>query len=1095
MRIRFTVLGFILLMALLSITGVAVGAETALWLRYPAISPDGETIAFSYRGDLWKVPAAGGQAIQLTVHGAYDYTPVWSPDGSKIAFASDRYGNFDVYVMPADGGTATRLTYHSAGDTPTSFTPDGESVLFYAGRLDSRTNVQYPRRGAQSELYSVSLEGGMPSQVLTTPAIYAVYDSAGKRLAYSDSKGYESQWRKHDNSSFARDVWLMDVESGKHTQLTEFGADDRQPVWAPGEDALYYLSERDGTFNVWTLALSAGAQPTQVTTHDTHPVRFLSISRDGDLCYTWDGEIYVRPAGAAKSRLIEVNVAIDDRHNEIDYVDVAQGITDFDLSPDGKELTFIARGEVFVTSAKHGATRRITNTPEQERSVSFGPDGRSLLYASERGGSWNLYRTDLTDKDEPSFFNATAFEEKPVLVTELETFQPHFSPDGKEVSYLEERTALKVLNLDSGKSRTILPIDVNYSYIDGDQWYEWSPDGKWFLAEYLSPTRWSSEVGLVPSSGDGELVNLTKSGYEDVRPRWAFKGEAVFWLTDRHGERRQSGWPAHFDVYTSFLTRDAWDRFHLSEVELEQLKEKEEKAKKDEDKDKDEGEKDDKNKKKKAKKDDEIELPDPVAIQLDGLKNRTIRMTLHSADMNGAVITPDGEKVLYLAAFEKGYDLWVYEPRKDEVKLLAKLAADNTGSMKLDKEGETLYLLADRQLKSVEVESGKIKAVSLQAKMELDAAAEKAYMFEHAWRQTREKFYVEDMQGVDWDLYKKAYARFLPYIDNNRDFAELISELQGELNASHLGCYYRPQRDGADATATLAIFADPDHRGPGIKVTEIIEGGPLQGAETKVDVGTIIEAIGGHQISAGENWYPLLNHQAGKLIRLSLFDPATDERWHEIAKPISQGAESELLYLRWVRSRRAEVDRLSKGRLGYAHIRTMSDSRYREIFEDVFGKAVDKEAIILDTRFNNGGNLVEALTVLLSGEVYARALPRGQKIGVEPSHRWTKPSIVVMNEGNYSDAHCFPAAYTALGLGEMVGMPVPGTCTSVWWERLQDRSLVFGIPQVGYIDNNGEMMENNHLAPDHQIDNDPALEGAGRDQQLEKAVEVLLSGL
>jgi len=1019
MRIRCG-LGVIVLVVFLSIASVAVGAETALWLRYPAISPDGETIVFSHRGDLWKVPAGGGQAVQLTVHAAHDYMPVWSPDGSKIAFASDRYGNFDIFVMPAAGGTATRLTFHSAGDSPTSFTPGGDSVLFYSGRLDSRTNVQYPRRGSQPELYSVALAGGMPTQVLTTPAIYAVYDSAGERLAYSDRKGLESQWRKHDDSSFARDVWLMDVASGQHTRLTEFGADDRQPVWAPGEDALYYLSERDGTFNVWMLALSGGAEPAQVTAHDTHPVRFMSISRDGDLCYAWDGEIYLRPAGASESSLIEVSVATDDRHNEVAYTDVARGITDFDLSPDGKELVFVARGEVFVTSAKHGTTRRITNTPEQERSASFSPDGRSLLYASERGGSWNLYRTDLTDEDEPSFFNATAFEEKPVLVTELETFQPHFSPDGMEVAYLEERTALKVLNLETETSRTILPTDVNYSYSDGDQWYEWSPDGKWFLVEFLSPTRWSSEVGLVASSGDGELVNLTRSGYEDVWPRWAFKGEAVFWFTDRHGERRQSGWPAHYDVYTSFLTRDAWDRFHLSEAEIEQLKEKEKKDKKDKD------EKDDEDGKKKDKKgeaedeeekDDEIKLPDPVEIQLDGLEDRTLRMTLHSADMDDALITPDGEKVLYLAAFEKGYDLWVYEPRKKEVKLLAKLKAETTGGMRLDKEAKTLYLLADRQLKSVEVESGKVKPVKLEAKMELDAAAEKAYMYEHVWRQTREKFYVEDMQGVDWDLYKEAYARFLPHIDNNRDFSELISELQGELNASHLGCYYRPQNAGADATATLAFFSNPDFDGAGIEVVAIIDGGPLQSSETKVGVGTVIEAIDAHQIAAGENWYPLLNHKAGSLIRLSLFDPTTGKRWQETTKPISQRAESELLYLRWVRSRRAEVERLSEGRLGYAHIRSMSDSRYREIFEDVFGKAVDKEGIILDTRFNNGGNLVEALTVFLSGEVYARALPRGQQIGVKPSHRWTKPSIVVMNEGNYSDAHCFPAAYTALGCG------------------------------------------------------------------------------
>ncbi len=770
------------------------------------------------------------------------------------------------------------------------------------------------------------------------------------------------------------------------------------------------------------------------------------------------------------------------------------------MSPNGKEIAFIARGEVFVTSVKHGATKRITNTPEQERSVSFHPNGRGLLYASERNGSWNLYRTDMTDKDEPAFFLATVFEEKPVLETEPETFQPHYSPDGKEVAYLEERTTLKVLNLGSGASRTILPGDVNYSYSDGDQWYEWSPDGKWFVVEFLSPTRWSSEVGLIPSSGKGEFINLTKSGYQDAIPRWAFKGEAVFWFTDRHGERQQAGHPSKFDVYASFLTQNSWDRFHLSEAEYELLKEKEKNDSKDEDEKK--GENDEDEKSKKGKKDDaeaeeekkdEIKLPDPVAFQLEDIEDRTLRMTLHSSRISDAQITPDGDKVLYLARFEKGFDLWVYEPRKKEVKLLAKLNAERGGDMYLDKEGKTAYILADRSLKSVEIESGKTKPVELEAKMELDAAAERDYLFEHAWRQTREKFYVEDMHGVDWNSYKEAYLRFLPYIDNNRDFADLVSELQGELNASHLGCYVGSRNPNSDATATLAFFPNAAWSGAGVRIAEIIDGSPLENAETKVKAGTIIEAIDGKKITAGANWYPLLNHKAGELIRISLFDEASDTRWQETVKPISQEAESELLYQRWVRSRRAEVDRLSGGRLGYAHIRTMSDTRFREIFEDIFGKAVGKEAIVLDTRFNNGGNLDEALIILLTGEIYGRNLPRGREIGVEPSSRWTKPSIVVMNEGNYSDAHCFPSFYTALGIGKTVGMQVPGTCTAVWWETLQDRSLFFGIPQVGVVDNDGDLMENKHLDPDYEVDNDPALEATGKDQQLEKAVEVLLA--
>jgi len=1085
-------------------SAVPARAENALWLRSAAISPDGKTVAFSYRGDLWTVPVAGGAATPITVAAAYDTAPVWSPDGRQIAFASDRYGNFDVFVLPAGGGEATRLTFHSADDFPTSFTPDGKAVLFSSATLDSATNVQFPN-GAQPELYQVALAGGLPAQVLSTPAPYATWDKAGERLAYSDQKGYEMEWRKHDNSSFARDVWVFEKKSGKHTRLTAFGVDDRQPVWAPGDKALYYLSEKSGSFNVWKLDLADPGKPMQVTTHETHPVRFLSVSAAGDLCYTFDGEIWVRPAGASESRKLSVTAAADRRDLAVAPVDAGSDVSEFELSPNGKEVAFVARGEVFVASVEHGTTRRITDTPGQERSVSFSPDGKSLLYAGERDGSWNVYRTDRIDPEESAFFNATALRESSVLATAAEEFQPTFSPNGKEVAFLEERTTLKVLNLASGRARTVLPGDLNYSYADGDQWYQWSPDGKSLAVQFLSPTRWSSEVGIVDAAGGKPVVNISRSGYEDESPRWARKGEVLIWSSDRFGTRQHAGNPRESDVFAAFLTRKAWDRFRLDEAAFAQLAEKEKEADKKKEKEKEkQKEKEAGGGKEKAKgretekKADaapEVNVPEPVVLELDGIEDRIARLSLHSASLADASLTPDGETLVYLARFEKGYDLWKYVPRKKEVKLVAKLDAERGASLRLDPEGKKAIVLADEKLSSIDLESGKATPVKASAKIELRAAEERAALFEHAWRQTQKKFYVENLHGVDWPAMKTAYARFLPHVDNNRDFAELISEMQGELNASHTGGRYRPTRPDADATAALGFFPDPSHTGEGVRVLEVLEKGPLAKAGTKIAPGVVITSIDGTAIAAGASWYPALNRKAGTPVRIGLLDPKDGKKWEETVKPISWQDQQPLLYERWVKSRRVEVDRLSGGRLGYAHIRGMNDGAYREIFEEIFGRAVDKEAIVLDTRFNGGGNLVEPLTVFLTGQVYYRAVPRGRQVGVEPSMRWTKPSIVVMNEGNYSDAHCFPTAYKALGIGETVGMQVPGTCTSVWWERLQDKTLTFGIPEVGYLDPAGDLTENKHLNPDYVVDNDPALEAAGRDEQLEKAVEVLLKKL
>jgi tricorn protease len=1061
-------------------TDRALGADRALWLRYPAISPDGRTIAFEYRGNLWKVSAEGGVASPLTVGESYNSMPVWSPDGSRIAFASDRNGNLDVYVMPAEGGRATRLTYHSADETPTSFTPDGRSVLFSAAILDAPTNTVFPT-GARPELYRVDLEGHMPEQVLTTTALYAVYDRAMKRMIYSDQRGYEMEWRKHDRSSFARDVWIEDVPARKFTRLTAYGVDDRQPVWGPDEQSIFYLSEKSGSFNVWTMKLSDPDHPTQVTSHAGSPVRFLSASRSGDLCYAYDGELWVRPAGGNDSRRLAVSTSADDIGRAVKPTDVSSQITEFDVSPDGSEIAFVSRGEIFVASAEHGDTRRITNTPEQERSVSFSPDGRSLLYASERGQSWKIYRTRLTDKDEPNFFNATAFKETTLVEGNSEEFQPSFSPDGSEIAYLEERTTLKVLNLRTGKSRIVLPGDRNYSYSDGDQAYAWCPDGRWLAVQFLSPGRWSSEVGVVSSSGDLKVVDISRSGYEDDLPHWSRKGEVLFWRSDRQGLRTQSNAGRETDIYAAYLTHAAWDRYKLDEAAYDQLTAKE----KDKDKNKD---------KSAAAEKKESKPPEAVAMDFERIEDRVTRLSFSSSDLAAAELSSDGENLYFLARYDKGYDLWKYVPRKKDIKMVAKFGADNA-DLKLGANGKKAYVLHDGKLSMVDLDSEKATPVGLSAKMDLDEAQERVYMFEHIWRQTLKKFLDVKMHGVDWQALKTEYGRFLPYIGNDRDFAELCSEMQGELNASHTGCRYRPTRTDGDNTAALGFFPDPRHAGPGIGILEVVDGGPLQKAGTRIRAGIVIAAIDGTAIPAGDNWYRLLNRKASTPVRLSLLDPRTNARWDETVKPISWGEQSQLLYLRWARTNHDQVVKRSGGRLGYSHIRGMSDGPYREIFQDIFGRDTEKEAIILDTRFNGGGNLDEALTVFLSGRVFMRNVPRGQYLGDEPSMRWNRPSIVVMNEGNYSDAHCFPMAYTQLGIGETVGMPVPGTCSSVWWERLQDRDLVFGIPEVAIYDIAGDIMENKQLDPNYLVVPDPALEAAGRDQQLEKAVDVLLSKL
>ena len=314
LRPRIIFLGLVALVC--GLAAGAVAADSPRWLRYPALSPDGQTIVFAYKGDLYSVPATGGRAVPLTLHEARDFAPFWSRDGKQLAFASDRTGNFDVFVMPAAGGEAQRLTFHSAHDIPSDFSPDGKEIIFSSQRLDAAQNMNFPDRRGAPELYAVKLDGGLPTQVLTTPAIDARWDRKGERLVYHDQKGFEDNWRKHHTSSIARDVWLYERKSGKHTKLTDFAGEDRNPVWSPDESSLYFLSERGGDFNVWRMDPANPGAAEQVTGHKRHPVRFLTMSTAGALCYSWNGDIYLRKQDG-DSRKVAIEISVDERRQMV----------------------------------------------------------------------------------------------------------------------------------------------------------------------------------------------------------------------------------------------------------------------------------------------------------------------------------------------------------------------------------------------------------------------------------------------------------------------------------------------------------------------------------------------------------------------------------------------------------------------------------------------------------------------------------------------------------------------------------------------------------------------------------------------------------
>lgn len=1079
-----------------SVATLTAGAVTPLWLRDVKISPDGKKIAFTYKGDIYTVPTAGGAATRLTTLPSYEAEPIWSPDSRLIAFSSDRNGGMDIYVMPSTGGTATRLTSNSAQEIPEAFTPDGKSVLFSAAIQDAPTSAMFPS-GRLTELYSVPVSGkGAVTQVLSTPARMVTFvPGSNDKFLYQDVKGMEDQWRKHHTSSVTRDVWLYDAKTGKHTNLTARAGEDLYPTSSPDGSVVYLLSERDGgTMNVYSFPIDRPDKATRLTDFATHPVRFLSSAADGTLAMAWDGEIYTMKPGG-KPEKVKIDLTVDEQNSPL-TLNINRNFDDAAVSPDGKQMAVVKRGELFVTSVEYPSTKRITNTPAAESDVVWAPDNRTLYYSSERDGHWNIYKASIARDDDPNFSNATIINEEAVFTGDsVDRAYPRLSPDGKQLAYIEDRNKLMVKNLKTGRIRQLTDGSL-YPDREGGFPYYWSPDGRWIVAELIGNNRDPYTDIFLIDAVTGKTTDLTQSGYFDRQPRWVMDGNAILFLSERYGMRNHASWGSMDDAILLCLNQDEYDRFRLSKEDYALLKEAEKANAK-----KDEPEGDDDKKSKKGKKnkkekdlspetDPDAALPGrkTIKVELEGIEDRIVRLTPNSSDIASAIIDKDGKNLYYLSAIEQGYDLWKLGLRDGDAEIVSKLDAGNM-MMEMDKDGK-IYLLSTNALKKLDPSSDKITSITPSGTFDIDLAKEREAMFDDVVLQERERFYTTTMHGVDWPSMTAAYRRFLSHINNNYDFAEMLSEMLGELNVSHTGARY--YADGADRpTASLGLLYDLTYTGNGLKVAEVVKGGPMDHASFKITPGCIIESINGMEITPATDFTQLFNGIARKKTLVTYRDPS-GKKHDEVVIPTTAGKMSDLMYERWVRQREADVDSLSGGRLGYVHLRQMDDEAFRNIYSKILGKYNNREGIVIDTRWNGGGRLHEDIEVLFSGDKYFTQVIRGVKAADMPSRRWNKPSIMIQGEANYSNAHGTPWVYKHCGLGKLVGAPVPGTMTSVNWVTMQDPSLVYGIPVVGYQLPDGSYLENTQLEPDILILNDPSTVVKGVDDQLRVAVETLL---
>ncbi len=1072
-----------LLSVLLATTFVGFANEAPLWIRDAKISPDGKQIVFTYKGDIFTVPISGGEARRLTSQPTYETSPVWSPDSRTIAFSSDRYGNFDVFTVSADGKSEQwkRLTFNSASETPESFTPDGKAILYSAAIQDPASSALFPT-SRMTELYSVSVDGGASTQILATPARNISWAPDGKSFLYEDVKGFEDQWRKHHTSSVTRDIWRYTPSTGKHTKLIDRAGEDLSPVDAG--NAIYFLSEREPSksLNVYKADGNNFGNVQQLTSFKKHPVRFLSRSNDGTMAFTYDGELYTMKEGSKPSK-VNVNI-VGDFADEVRKVTYTRDASEAVASPNGKNIAFIVRGDIYVTPVEYKTTKAITRTPEAESDVSWANDS-TLYYTSERDGRYNIYRATIANPDQdPDLAHATIIKEERVFAGDKnERTCPKVSPDGKKLSFILNRNKLAVMDIKSGKVKE-LTDGSTYRQRNGRFFYTWSPDSRWIALDIVDRRHDPYTYIAIINVEDGSLTNLTNSGYFDEAPQWVFDGNAIAFASERLGMRNHASWGSQMDVFLVFMNRDAYDEFMLSEEDKEI-------AKKAKDAKKAKVEKTDKKKDKKDKEDkeDDKDTVEPINVELDGIFDRQVRLTPMSTDLRSFVLDGKGKNLYFVSGLDEELAIWEYDIEKESLKMQHRLS-DESADFEITPDGNNIFLFGNTLYKF----GSSLKPISFAAEMALDPKAERKFMFDNAEREERERFYTKDMHGVDWTSMSEDYRKFLPHINNNYDFAELLSEWLGELNVSHTGGRFGGVSSGirmAERTASLGVLFDMNYTGKGVRIEEILEKGPLYNLDPIVETGTIIEKINGEEITNEMPVDRLLADTAGDRTLLSLIDKDGTKR-DIVVKPISSGRLNTLLYDRWVKQRAADVDRLSNGRLGYVHISSMNDASFRKVYSDLLGKYNDKEGVVIDIRWNGGGRLHEDIEVLLSGEKYFTQEIRGEATCDMPSRRWNKPSIMVIAEPCYSNAHGTPWVYSHRKLGKTVGMPVPGTMTSVNWVTMQDPSLIFGIPVVGYRLADGSVLENQQLEPDIKVANTPEGIVSGEDLQIKAAVEELL---
>ncbi len=1059
-------------------------------VRHPAVHPNGTTVAFSFQGDVWSVPASGGRASRLTVHEAYESNPTWSPDGAQLAFSSDRYGGDDLYVMRAEGSRPVRRTFYSGTDALSQWAPTGD-LLFTTRRA-------YAQVERESEIHRVDAEGGLPQRHLDALGYTPVMSPDERFIAFE--RGSNRTTRKRYRGPAAKQLWLYDTEDESYTQLTTFNGNDHHAVWT-GPRTLHFISERNGTYNVHRMELAENGTPQDIsavtTYNDGIGVRHLSASADGAvLAFERHTDIYVmRPETDTAPERLAIQVAEDDRFAPTERETMTRGAGDMAVSPNEDYLAFAARGQLFLTrnDDESNHTVQLTTHPANDREVQW-LDDNTLLFASDRAGTYDLYRLTSGDAETDDLFNALAYDITPLTDTNTDERSPVLAPNREQVAFHRGAAfygAKSLVVAELTDDQTLSNERVLHEGWNEASGVAWSPDSQW-LAYSRPDLDYNYEVYIHAADNSQDPVNVSQHPRRDHSPVWSPDGSKLGFVSGRSG--------GNDDIWFAWLREADWEKTqHDWDEDAPQRPSPDDENDESEEENSDDEESED------------DAPPTPVKIDIADIHERLERVTNEPANEANPAISADGDTFFYVAG--RGGRTTTSDPSTDLYHIQwdgserEALTESDLGpySVRLGPAQSHLFFAhSSGQLARIAVEGGSVERLPFRARMQIDYAAERAQVFDAMTRAMEDGFYDPNFHGANWDALVERYRPWALRASTSNDFRYMVNLMLGELNASHMG-FYGPDRADTQPEQTGLLGVEWAPADNGLEVTRVVPDSPADRAISRLNVGDVVTAIDGTALNATTNPTRLLNDTVNELVLLDVQRADGETRTLRIRPTESLRSE---LYQEWVDTRDDLAREYSDGRLGYLHVQGMNWSSFERFERELFASGNGKGGLIIDVRYNGGGWTTDYLMTTLNVQQHAYTIPRGATDDLEANHTafrdhypfgerlpypaWTKPAGTLINQNSYSNAEIFAHAFKSLDRGPVVGTPTFGAVISTGGVGFLNGSFVRMPFRAWYVRETDQNMELGPATPTISVSNPPDARAQGEDPQLQRMVNELL---